>query len=83
MVAVNPLQGFCAACFTGAYPVPIPESFSRGSFLPGYKPNNLVDPSPTSLMSVEEVTNVLALCREEAQNIWGEEIRGASSHELT
>ena len=83
MVAVNPLPGFCAACFTGAYPVPIPESFSRGSFLPGYKPNNLVDPSPTSLMSVEEVTNVLALCREEAQNIWGEEIRGASSHELT
>ena len=73
-----PAPGHCCACFTGDYPVAIPEVFSRGSFLEGYEPTNLADPSPTALMSVQEVADVLEVCREEAENAWGHEVVGAS-----
>ncbi|QWT17627.1 amidophosphoribosyltransferase [Collinsella sp. zg1085] len=36
-----PAGGYCEACFTGAYPVAIPERFSRGKFMEGYVPRNL------------------------------------------
>ena len=38
LVASAPDTGYCAACFTGRYPVKIPEDFAREKFLPGYKP---------------------------------------------
>ena len=37
-------RGYCTACFTGVYPVAIPESFGRDKFLEGYRPHNMVDP---------------------------------------
>lgn len=36
-----PPAGYCDACFTGRYPVAIPESFGRDKFMEGYKPRNL------------------------------------------
>ena len=36
-----PAGGYCDACFTGNYPVAIPESFGRDKFMAGYKPRNL------------------------------------------
>lgn len=78
MASVAPLEGYCRACFTGDYPVAIPEEFSEGSFLEGYEPTNLAEPSPTALMTVQEVTDVLEMCREEAENAWGSEVVGAS-----
>ena len=36
-----PAGGYCEACFTGRYPVAIPESFGREKFMAGYKPRNL------------------------------------------
>lgn len=78
LASVPPAPGHCCACFTGDYPVAIPEVFSRGSFLEGYEPTNLADPSPTALMSVQEVADVLEVCREEAENAWGHEVVGAS-----
>lgn len=36
-----PRGGYCDACFTGVYPVAIPESFGRGKFMEGYKPRNM------------------------------------------
>ena len=39
----GPAHGYCTACFTGVYPVAIPESFGRDKFMPGYDPCNLTD----------------------------------------
>lgn len=36
-----PPAGYCDACFTGRYPVAIPESFGKSKFMEGYKPRNL------------------------------------------
>ena len=36
--------GYCDACFTGRYPVAIPESFGRDKFMEGFKPRNLAKP---------------------------------------
>lgn len=33
--------GYCDACFSGQYIVEIPEEFSKGKFIKGYKPHNL------------------------------------------
>lgn len=38
--------GYCTACFTGEYPVAIPESFGRDKFIEGYTPRNLSKPEP-------------------------------------
>ena len=38
-----PPAGYCTACFTGVYPVAIPESFGRGKFMEGYEPLNLTE----------------------------------------
>ncbi|MCH3967469.1 MAG: amidophosphoribosyltransferase [Atopobiaceae bacterium] len=50
-----PMSGYCQACFTGEYPVEIPESFSAGKFLEGYEPNNLSHASRTSQMRIEDL----------------------------
>lgn len=39
----EPARGYCTACFTGVYPVAIPESFGRDKFMPGYDPCNLTE----------------------------------------
>ena len=39
----GPAHGYCTACFTGVYPVAIPESFGRDKFMSGYDPCNLTD----------------------------------------
>ena len=36
-----PEGGYCDACFTGVYPVAIPDSFGRNKFMEGYKPRNM------------------------------------------
>jgi len=36
-----PKGGYCDACFTGNYPVAIPESFGRDKFMEGYRPHNM------------------------------------------
>ncbi|OUP10387.1 amidophosphoribosyltransferase [Collinsella sp. An2] len=41
----HPAHGYCTACFTGVYPVAIPESFGRDKFMPGYDPCNLTQPT--------------------------------------
>lgn len=41
-----PKGGYCTACFTGEYPVAIPESFGRDKFIEGYTPRNLSKPEP-------------------------------------
>lgn len=41
-----PEGGYCTACFTGEYPVAIPESFGRDKFIEGYTPRNLCKPEP-------------------------------------
>ena len=38
-----PEGGYCDACFTGRYPVAIPDSFGREKFMAGYKPRNLTE----------------------------------------
>ena len=40
------MRGYCTACFTGVYPVAIPESFGRDKFMPGYDPCNLTENPP-------------------------------------
>lgn len=42
------VRGYCTACFTGVYPVAIPESFGRDKFMPGYDPLNFTKPEPVS-----------------------------------
>lgn len=54
LVSSLPECGYCAACFTGMYPVPIPESFSRGKFLDGYTPRSPESPEPVSGHCVAE-----------------------------
>ena len=39
------VRGYCTACFTGVYPVAIPESFGRDKFMPGYDPCNMTEPT--------------------------------------
>lgn len=38
LLASVPAGGYCMACFTGRYPVPIPPDYRHGSFLPGFRP---------------------------------------------
>lgn len=40
-----PAGGYCTACFTGEYPVAIPDSFGRDKFIEGYVPRNLSCPT--------------------------------------
>ena len=49
-----PAGGYCTACFTGEYPVAIPESFGRGKFLDGFKPTFLSQPTTASERTVTE-----------------------------
>lgn len=44
LLKVMPQGGYCDACFTGRYPVAIPESFGRDKFMEGFKPRNLDKP---------------------------------------
>ena len=44
MLKCVPAGGYCDACFTGRYPVAIPESFGRDKFMEGYRPRNLSEP---------------------------------------
>jgi amidophosphoribosyltransferase len=50
-----PADGYCTACYTGRYPVEIPESFSAGKFLEGYEPENLSQASRESQMQIEDL----------------------------
>ena len=45
LVACMPAAGYCDACFTGIYPVAIPESLGRGKFMEGYTPRSLSTPT--------------------------------------
>ena len=54
-------MGYCAACFTGEYPVPIPESFSEGSFLAGYEPKRLSRAGAALQMRIEDLAREAAL----------------------
>ena len=47
-------RGYCTACFTGVYPVAVPESFGRDKFMPGYDPLNFTTPEPVSGHCVTE-----------------------------
>ena len=51
-----PARGYCTACFTGVYPIAIPESFGRDKFMPGYDPCNLTDSPllPRDVVRVKE-----------------------------
>ena len=49
-----PKAGYCTACFTGEYPVAIPESFGREKFIEGYVPRNLTKPEPVTGTCVAE-----------------------------
>lgn len=46
LLSCLPQRGCCTACFTGVYPVAIPESFGRDKFMQGYDPCNLTQPEP-------------------------------------
>ncbi len=41
LIKCMPVGGYCDACFTGVYPVAIPDSFGRDKFMEGYKPRNI------------------------------------------
>ena len=49
-----PDAGYCTACFTGEYPVAIPESFGRDKFIEGYVPRNLSKLEPVTGRCVAE-----------------------------
>lgn len=49
-----PETGYCTACFTGEYPVAIPDSFGRDKFIEGYQPRNLTRSLPIFEGIVEE-----------------------------
>ena len=49
-----PAGGYCCACFTGKYPVAIPDSFARGKFLDGFTPTFLSQPADTTARTVTE-----------------------------
>ena len=52
-----PAGGHCCACFTGEYPVAIPESFSRGKFMEGYTPVFTSQPTAATTRTVTETYN--------------------------
>ena len=54
LLACVPSGGYCCACFTGEYPVAIPERFSRGKFLDGFTPTFLSQPTNASERTVTE-----------------------------
>lgn len=49
-----PEGGYCTACFTGEYPVAIPDSFGRDKFIKGYVPRNLTRQAPLAEGVIEE-----------------------------
>ena len=49
-----PAGGYCTACFTGEYPVAIPDSFGRDKFIEGYQPRNLSRVMPLGEGAVEK-----------------------------
>ena len=49
-----PKGGYCTACFTGEYPVAIPDSFGREKFIEGYQPRNLSRPVTLDEGAIEE-----------------------------
>ena len=51
-----PTGTYCEACYTGCYPVRIPEHFSEGKFLDGFEPTfpeDATDPTPPSVHEVD------------------------------
>ena len=62
-----PPGGYCAACFTGEYPVEIPSSLSAGRFMPGYKPTNLSSTPEALRMNIEGL-RVPTATKEEADH---------------
>lgn len=57
MECVSP-GGYCDACFSGRYPVEIPDSFKKGKFIEGYTPHNLTRAKLSE--SVESVARAYA-----------------------
>lgn len=55
MISCVPKNGYCDACFTGRYPVGIPDSFAREKFLEGFSPLNLSHPSEESRTQIREL----------------------------
>lgn len=55
LLSCVPAGGYCAACFTGEYPVAIPKSFYEEKFLPGYEPRNLSASSSCSQLRIDEL----------------------------
>ena len=49
-----PKGGYCTACFTGEYPVAIPDSFGRDKFIEGYVPRGVVRTAPVTKDVLEE-----------------------------
>lgn len=49
-----PKGGYCTACFTGEYPVAIPDSFGRDKFIEGYMPRGVVRTAPVTKDVLEE-----------------------------
>ncbi|MDO4436455.1 MAG: amidophosphoribosyltransferase [Coriobacteriaceae bacterium] len=49
-----PKAGYCTACFTGEYPVAIPDSFGRDKFIEGYQPRGVVRTAPVTKDVIEE-----------------------------
>ena len=54
MLQCVPPAGYCTACFTGEYPVAIPDSFGREKFIEGYQPRNLSRPVTLGEGAIEE-----------------------------
>ena len=54
LLACVPAGGYCTACFTGEYPVAIPDSFGRDKFMEGYTPTFLSRPGAETRRTVEE-----------------------------
>ncbi len=55
LLSCLPRRGYCTACFTGVYPVAIPESFGRDKFMQGYDPCNLTQPEPLGADAVTKM----------------------------
>lgn len=53
LLSCVPEGGWCCACYNGRYPVEIPDSFSRGKFLPGYQPQNLHKAPASASQSID------------------------------
>lgn len=54
LVHACPKGGYCTACFTGDYPVSIPDDFSSERFLTGYRPHNLTKPPRGARMQIAD-----------------------------